>query len=218
MLYFGIIRPASLTKCLSIYDFTGKHSLNYRIRPGQNTRIKNTTGRSSSDVTISISIPQYFAFKRSSIPSSLANGVFIPQLIRVVWVCSSYDCFILRAMWFFKYASQSGSVKEWLELLLKKFYGWYLGSHWTIWSSSVTNCSKLVRTPLKRFTSRLLKLSFSLSMHLLRRMNVMLDFIWTLHMSSCEEHGTSEHYKKCLPTVGFEPPTPHGLQITSPPL
>ena len=29
----------------------------------------------------------------------------------------------------------------------------------------------------KRFTSRLLKLSFSLSMHLLPRMNVMLDFI-----------------------------------------
>ena len=29
----------------------------------------------------------------------------------------------------------------------------------------------------KRFTSRLLKLSFSLSMHLLPQMNVMLDFI-----------------------------------------
>ena len=32
----------------------------------------------------------------------------------------------------------------------------------------------------KHFTSRLLKVSFSLSMHLLPRMNVMLDFIWTL--------------------------------------
>ena len=32
----------------------------------------------------------------------------------------------------------------------------------------------------KRFTLRLLKLSFSLSMHLLLWMNVMLDFIWTL--------------------------------------
>ena len=32
----------------------------------------------------------------------------------------------------------------------------------------------------KRFTSRLLKLPFSLSMHLLPRMNVMLHFIWTL--------------------------------------
>ena len=26
--------------------------------------------------------------------------------------------------------------------------------------------------------------------------------------SSCEERGTSEHYKKFLSTVGFEPPTP----------
>ena len=26
--------------------------------------------------------------------------------------------------------------------------------------------------------------------------------------SSCEERGTSEHYKKFLFTVGFEPPTP----------
>ena len=32
----------------------------------------------------------------------------------------------------------------------------------------------------KSFTSRLLKVSFSLSMYLLPRMNVMLDFIWTL--------------------------------------
>ena len=32
----------------------------------------------------------------------------------------------------------------------------------------------------KRFTSQILKLSVSLSMHLLPRMNVMLDFIWTL--------------------------------------
>ena len=48
----------------------------------------------------------------------------------------------------------------------------------------------------ERFTSRpFFKLSFSLSMHLLHRMNAMLDFIGTLQ-SSCEEHGTSDHYKK----------------------
>ena len=127
----------------------------------------------------------------------------------------------------------------------------------------------------KRFTSRLLKLSFSLSMHLFPRMNVMLDFmqkqkyrgmfetqksrnktssgdiglnIRTLAspkvgqdqvsggvsvpcwhtapvafephpfercQSSCEEHGTSEHYNKILSTVGVHPSTPHGLQITN---
>ena len=69
---------------------------------------------------------------------------------------------------------------------------------------------KLVRTGFKRFTSRLLKLSFSLSMHLSPRMNVMLDFIERCQ-SSGEEHGTSEHYKKILLTVGFEPATPAEL-------
>ena len=41
-------------------------------------------------------------------------------------------------------------------------------------------------------------------MHLLPRMNVMLDFIWTLQSRS-EEHRTNEHYKKMLSMVGFEP-------------
>ena len=45
----------------------------------------------------------------------------------------------------------------------------------------------------------------------------MLDFIWTLSVQ-LHEHGTSEHYKKILSTVGFEPPTSQGLQISSPPL
>ena len=67
----------------------------------------------------------------------------------------------------------------------------------------------------KHFTSRLLKLYFSFSMRLSPRMNVMLHFIWTLPV---QLRGTSEHYKKILSTVGFEPPTPQGLQITSPPL
>ena len=69
----------------------------------------------------------------------------------------------------------------------------------------------------KRFTSRLLKLSFPLSMHLLPRMNVMLDFIWTLPV---QLRGTRNKWtlQKILRTVGVEPTTPHGLLITSPPL
>ena len=39
---------------------------------------------------------------------------------------------------------------------------------------------KIVRTPLNVLLRGFLKLSFSLSMHLFPRMNVMLDFIWTL--------------------------------------
>ena len=38
-------------------------------------------------------------------------------------------------------------------------------------------------------------------MQLLPRMNDMLDFNWTLPV---QEHGTSEHYKKILFTVGHD--------------
>ena len=39
-----------------------------------------------------------FPFLSSNIPSSPAYGVFISQLIRYARACSSYECFILRAM------------------------------------------------------------------------------------------------------------------------
>ena len=39
-----------------------------------------------------------FPFLRSNIPSSPAYAVFISQLIRYARACSSYECFILRAM------------------------------------------------------------------------------------------------------------------------
>ena len=60
----------------------------------------------------------------------------------------------------------------------------------------------------KRFTSRLIKLSFSLSIctYYLGKMSCLILFEHC--QSICEEHGTSEHYKKILPTVGFDPSTP----------
>ena len=39
-----------------------------------------------------------FPFLSSNTPSSPAYGVFISQLIRYARACSSYECFILRAM------------------------------------------------------------------------------------------------------------------------
>ena len=59
---------------------------------------------------------------------------------------------------------------------------------WLVWIKASAHS-------FKRFTSRLLKLSFSLSMHLLPRMNVMLDFIWMLPV-------------QLRGTVGFDPSTP----------
>ena len=90
---------------------------------------------------------------------------------------------------------------------------------WRIVTSHMTEFFSPIKASVHSFngfTWRFSKLSFTLSMHLLPRMNVLLDFIWTLPV---QRRGTrNKFYNKILPTVGFEPTTPHGLQITSPPL
>ena len=66
-----------------------------------------------------------FPFLKSNIPSSPAYGVFISQLIRYARACSSYECFILRAMGLSNKLLGQGYVKERLESSLRKFYGRY---------------------------------------------------------------------------------------------
>ena len=66
-----------------------------------------------------------FPFLSSNIPSSPAYGVFISQLIRYARACSSYWCFILRAMWLSNKLLGQGYVKERLKSSLRKFYGRY---------------------------------------------------------------------------------------------
>ena len=66
-----------------------------------------------------------FPFLSSNIPSSLANGVFISQLIRYVRACSSYECFILRAARLSPKLLGEGYVIERLKSSLRKFYGRY---------------------------------------------------------------------------------------------
>ena len=66
-----------------------------------------------------------FPFLSSNIPSSPAYGVFISQLIRYVRVCSSYECFILRAARLSSKLLGQGYVRERLKSSLRKFYGRY---------------------------------------------------------------------------------------------
>ena len=66
-----------------------------------------------------------FLFMSSNIPSSPAYGVFISQLIRYARACSSYECFILRAMRLSNKLLGKGYVKERLKSSLRKFYGRY---------------------------------------------------------------------------------------------
>ena len=66
-----------------------------------------------------------FTFLSSNIPSSPAYGVFISQLIRYARVCSSYECFILRAARLSSKLLRQGYVMERLKSSLRKFYGRY---------------------------------------------------------------------------------------------
>ena len=54
-----------------------------------------------------------------------SNGVFISQLIRYARACSSYECFILRAMRLSNKLLGQGYVKERLKSSRRKFYGRY---------------------------------------------------------------------------------------------
>ena len=53
-----------------------------------------------------------FLFLSGNIPSSSAYGVFISQLIRYARACSSYECFILRAVRLSNKLLGQGCVKE----------------------------------------------------------------------------------------------------------
>ena len=61
-------------------------------------------------------------FLSSNIPSSPAYGVFISQLIWYARACSSYECFILRAVRLSNKLLGQGYVKERLKSSLRKFY------------------------------------------------------------------------------------------------
>ena len=66
-----------------------------------------------------------FPFLSSNIPFSPAYGVFVSQLTRYARACSSYECFILRAVRLSNKLLGQGYVNERLRSSLRKFYGRY---------------------------------------------------------------------------------------------
>ena len=64
-----------------------------------------------------------FPFLSSNIPSSPAYGVYISHHIRYARACSSFECFILRALRLSNKLLEQGHVKERLKSSLRKFYG-----------------------------------------------------------------------------------------------
>ena len=67
-----------------------------------------------------------FPYLCSNIPSSPAYGVYVSQLIRYAWACSTYEQFIMRG----KLLTNKLLKQEYQELRLKsslrKFYGRYI--------------------------------------------------------------------------------------------
>ena len=78
----------------------------------------------TTNVTISTSISQ-FPILSSNIPPSPAYDVYISQLIRYARACSSYECFILRAVRLSSKLLGQGYIRERLKSSLRKFYGRY---------------------------------------------------------------------------------------------
>ena len=66
-----------------------------------------------------------FPFLRSNIPSSPALGMFNSQLIRYARVCSSYECFILRARRLSSKLLRQGYLVQLLKSAFRKLYGRY---------------------------------------------------------------------------------------------
>ena len=79
-----------------------------------------------------------FPYLSSNIPSSPAYGVFISQLIRYARACSSYECFILRAVRLSNKLLGQGYVKERLKSSFRKFYGRYQ----TVWGPPLPNVTR----------------------------------------------------------------------------
>ena len=71
-------------------------------------------------------VPRFDSFPMNPEKKTLkVIGLFISQLIRYARACSSYECFILRAMRLSNKLLGQGYVKERLKSSLKKFYGRY---------------------------------------------------------------------------------------------
>ena len=78
----------------------------------------------STNEMISISITN-FPVMSSNVPSWLAYGVFILQLIRYARACSSYECFILRARRHSRKLLKQGYLVERMKSSFRKFYSRY---------------------------------------------------------------------------------------------
>ena len=120
--YLGQMYPPELEIKDTTESNTSASYLDLLLSIGRDGQLRTSLYDKRDDCNFHIT---NFPFLSSNIPSSPAYGVFISQLIRYARACSSYECFILRAMRLSNKLLGQGYVKERLKSSLRKFYGRY---------------------------------------------------------------------------------------------
>ena len=122
--YLGRMYPSEL----EIKDTTEQHFCfllflsHLFLSVSRNGQLRTSLDDKRNDIYFHIT---NFPFISSNIPSSPTCGVFISQPIRYARACSSYECFILRAVRLSNKLLGQGYVMERLKSSLKKFHGRY---------------------------------------------------------------------------------------------
>ena len=120
--YLGQMYPPELEIKDTTESNTSASYLDLLLSIGRDGQLRTSLYDKRDDFNFHIT---NFPFLSSNIPSSPAYGVFISQLIRYARACSSYECFIMRAMRLSNKFLGQGYVKERLKSSLRKFYGRY---------------------------------------------------------------------------------------------
>ena len=114
--YLGQMYPAEL----EIKDTTSASYLDLLLSIGRDGQLHTSIYDKRDDLNFHFTkVP----FLSSNIPSSPVYGVFISQLIRYTWACSSYECFILRARRLSSKLLKQGYLAKCLKSSFMKFYG-----------------------------------------------------------------------------------------------
>ena len=107
--YLGQMYPAELEIKNTTESNTSASYLDLLLSIGRDGQLQISLYDKRDDFNFHIT---NFLFLSSNIPSSLAYGVFISQLIRYSRACSSYDCFILRSARLSSKLLRQGYVRE----------------------------------------------------------------------------------------------------------
>ena len=120
--YLGQVYPAEFEIKDTTESNTSASYLDVLLSIGRDGQLHTSLYDKRDDFNFNIT---HFPFLISNIPSSPAYDVFISQLIRYFRACSSYECFILRAVRLSSKLLGQGYVRELLKSSLGELYGRY---------------------------------------------------------------------------------------------